>query len=98
MPQMRAVSLSLLDRAQTGAAGSIPLAKETQEAVNQVSKLEVEIATLEAMEGGSESDLVQKKLKELAKLQPKLPRSTQLLSDHAQVLDTLREIEDKRSQ
>ena len=64
--------------------GAIPISKEAQEALDRTSKLQAQIASLEAMDHADTGKIIATFKQELVKLKPKLPKAHQGLEDQAQ--------------
>ena len=97
LPKLKVYTEGTLQRAALppDANGALQLPQQTKEAVTQATKLQDEISRLEGMSGAEE--VLAGKRKELSTLKTKLPQSGQLLQDHADVVNALKELEEKAS-
>ena len=97
LPKFKATTEATFLRAaqSNDAAGSLTLPPQTKEAVDKATKLQEDISKLEGVEGAEE--VLEAKKKALKLLQPKLPQSTQNLKDHGDLVNALRELEEKAS-
>jgi len=96
LPKMKAASeQTYLRAAENGAAMALP--QQTQEVILKAAKLEDFIRDCEKMGDEDSLAIAEKKKLELKTLQSKLPPPTQDLKDHVDVVNSLRELEDKGS-
>ena len=97
LPKLKATTEATFLRAaqSNDAAGSLTLPPQTKEAVDKATKLQEDISKLEGVEGAEE--VLEAKKKALKLLQPKLPQSSQHLKDHGDLVNALRELEEKAS-
>ena len=97
LPKLKATTEATFLRAaqSNDAAGSLTLPPQTKEAVDKANKLQEDISKLEGVEGAEE--VLEAKKKALKLLQPKLPQSSQNLKDHGDLVNALRELEEKAS-
>ena len=94
LPKMKAVTeQTILRAAETGHAMALP--QHTQEIAEKTTKPEDEILKLGKIEGSGIAEILERKKKELKDLQPKLPMPTQHLKDHGDVVNAIRELEEK---
>ena len=92
---MKAVSEATFQRAAEE-RGSLSLPQHKKDAVARAALLEKEIESLANVTGTQ--GLIQEKRQELKALQPKLPLSTQPLKDHGDVVNAMRELEEKAAE
>ena len=81
----------------TNPGEDLPPTKAHQEATNKADKLKEHIAQLEAMEDPAFAEAIKARKQEYQKLITKIPQASQTLQDQATSLQTLAEIEEKRS-
>ena len=92
MMQMKALSIRLREQCKVGlASGTMPISEEAQKAVDDTSRFQEHIASLEKMEGAEATKLIANYRAEIAKLKPKLPKNYQNLGDQAQALEVIKE-------
>ena len=94
LPKMKAVSEATFQRAAEE-GGSLSLPQHTKDAVARAATLEKEIGNLAQVTGAQE--LLEQKRQELKAIQPKLSLSTQTLKDHGDVVNALRELQEKNT-
>ena len=96
LPKMKATTdQTYLRAAANGAAMALP--QQTQEVILKAAKLEEFIKECEKHGDEDSMAMAEKKKQELKTLQSKLPPPTQDLKDHVDVVNSLRELEDKGS-
>jgi len=96
MPLLKKASASFLDRVKTAdqEGTAIPLSKEMQEAHEERTQLEKDIALPKQVKGFDEQ--AQAKQKELTKVKNRIPMSSRGVQEDAQALEILKEVEEKK--
>lgn len=74
---------------------ALALSQHTKEVTEKAAKLEEDILSLEKVGGTEIQAIVERKKQELKAFRPKLPRHTQPLKDHENVVSAIRELDEK---